>query len=381
MKQFYSLTTILLALFFFSFSVSAQTYNAVRAGNWQADIPAHSIWDVSGQPPASCNDCVITIQSGNTVTLNTSVTITGNTQLIIGTNSALGGTQLNVPGTGSGGTGFASGFNIIMDNSGGVGNSKIVLSDNVSSINVPVTAPATAGKYDGIFSSNSGFTKAIGNFPVQFFADGTVQSVGNIIRSTLTGPIVLTAFGDLPIVLSAFTAQMDNKAVDLRWTTSLEINSDHFAVQRSTDAGAHWNVLGTVAAHGSSTLTVDYSFTDATPAAGSNEYRLQLVDRDGKYAYSGVKTVRTGLVSSMSIYPNPARDYVNITLGAGEASASVSIRLISQSGQLLLEKKVDNAGGTTVSLPVSGYPQGNYLILVTGTDGAQQVSKLLISKQ
>jgi hypothetical protein len=379
MKQFYSLTTTVLALFFFSFSLSAQ-YTAVRPGSWQADIPANSVWDVSGQPPSICNNCVITIMSGNNIALNTSVTLTGNSQLIIGTNSALGSTQLAVPAGGSSGTGFASGFNIIMDNPGNVGASKIVLSDNVSSISVPATAPASKGNYDGVFTSNNGFLKLLGNLPVGFNADGSIKFTGLSVGSSLNGAVTLTAPGDLPIVLTAFTAQQDNKTVDLNWTSVLEINSDHFAVERSTDAGAHWSVLSTIPAHGSSSQTVNYSFNDMTPSAGTNQYRLQLVDRDGNYAYSVVKAIRMGLISSVSIYPNPARDYVNVTL-SGSVTPSVNIRLISQSGQLLMEKQVDNAVGTTVSLPVSSYPQGNYLILVTGTDGVQQVSKLLISKQ
>jgi len=380
MKRFYPLTTSLLALFFFSFSVNAQTYTAVRPGNWQADIPAHSIWDVSGQPPVNCNNCLITINSGVAVTLNTSITLSGNTKLLIGDNTAPGGAQLSVPLSGSGGTSFATGYNIILDNTGGSGASKIVLFDNLSKITVTPTTPASSGMYDGIASSNGGFLKMVGNAPIGFFANGTVQFMGSAVNNPLPGPVTLSAPGTLPIILSSFTAALDNKSVDLNWTTSLEINSDHFTIERSPDAGAHWNVLGTVAAHGLSNLPIDYSFTDAAPAAGTNEYRLVLVDRDGKYAYSGVKTVRAGLVSSVSLYPNPARDYVNITLG-GEVAASVSIRLISQSGQLLMEKRVDHAGGTTVALPVGNYPQGNYLILVTGSDGAQQVSKLLISKQ
>jgi hypothetical protein len=72
---------------------------------------------------------------------------------------------------------------------------------------------------------------------------------------------------------------------------------------------------------------------------------------------------------------------VNVTLGGEGATGNMSIRLISQSGQLLLEKKVNNTGGTTVTFPVSSYPQGNYLIQVTGQDGTQQISKLFISRQ
>ncbi len=219
----------------------------------------------------------------------------------------------------------------------------------------------------------------MGNAPSGFLGNTIGSSGPADYGTTLTGPVTLSSIGTLPIILADFNAIVDNGSVDLAWTTELEINSDHFVVQSSTNAGASWNNLGTIAAHGNSATPINYSFTDSKPATGTSEYRLQMVDRDGKTAYSTVKAVRIGLISSVSIYPNPAKDYVNVVL-TGDASVSANIRLINQSGQLLMEKNVSNAGGTTVPLSVSGYPQGNYLIIVTGSDGTQQVNKVLISK-
>ena len=379
MNKLYTLTIILLSTLFFSRPVAAQNYTAVRSGKWDNGGIGSNVWDPNGKPPPTCNNCTITIQSGSTITLNTSVTLSGNSQLIIGTNASLNKTQLVVDPA-SGGSGFSTGYNIILDNTGGVGTSKIVLFDNNSSISVPNPTPTTQSVYDGFLSSNAGYLKVVGNAPAVFKADGTVQFSSDAVKgNTLTGPQTLNAPGSLPVVLLVFEATLDGKVADLHWTTSLESNSDHFAIERSTDAGGHWEVLGTVPAQGNSVLPVDYSYTDANPAAGANEYRLRMVDRDGKYGYSEVRVVRTGMAATVSVYPNPARDYVNITLGEG-VSTSTSIRLISQSGQLLVEKKVTGGAGTIVSLPVSGYPQGNYLVLVTGADGVQMASKLMITK-
>ena len=78
-------------------------------------------------------------------------------------------------------------------------------------------------------------------------------------------------------------------------------------------------------------------------------------------------------------YPNPARDYVNVTL-AGAAGESMLVRLFNSAGQLLQEKNIANAGGTTVPLAVSTYPEGNYLIVVSASDGSRQINKLVITK-
>jgi hypothetical protein len=185
--------------------------------------------------------------------------------------------------------------------------------------------------------------------------------------------------GILPIILSGFNAVLNDGVVDLNWTTATESNSDHFSVQQSTNAGASWNEIGTVAAAGNSTSPLNYSFVDSKPAQGTSEYRLQLIDKDGKYTYSDVKAVQQGIVTGVNIYPNPAHDYVNITL-SGTAGESMLIRLFNPAGQLLQEKNIANAGGTTVPIAVSSYPEGNYLIVVSAADGSRQINKLLITK-
>ncbi len=160
----------------------------------------------------------------------------------------------------------------------------------------------------------------------------------------------------------------------------MESNSDHFAVQRlnTNITPSAWETIGTVHAQGNSSLEVQYSFTDQSPLTGVNEYRLESVDRDGKFSYSEIKVVHLGAFG-VKVFPNPASDYVNVNISSN-ASGTQSIRLVSQNGQLLTERKVDNAAGTVVSLPISSYPQGNYLIIVTGADGSRQVSKLFISR-
>lgn len=375
MTKFYLFATSLLTLTLFTYSSKAQIYTAVRDGKWVADAPAQTVWDLSGQPPADCNNCTITINPGVTITLNTSQMLSGNTILtVVGTGSATQ-TQLLIPASTSG-TGFANSNNLILAGDGINVGSTIRLTDATASI----TVDNAAGTYDGILSSSSSvYRKILGNQPEILGADGSVLMVGNTAGLSKSGAATLSSNGTLPIILSSFTASLEGESALLHWTTSLEFNSDHISIQRSTDAGATWQTLGTVPARGTSALPVDYTYTDLTPAAGTNQYRLLLVDRDGKYAYSGVKTIRTELVTSFSLYPNPARDFVNVTLGK-EANGTTTIRLISPAGQLLLEKKVNNAAGSTISLPVSSYPQGNYLVLVAGANGALQTGKLFITK-
>ena len=63
----------------------------------------------------------------------------------------------------------------------------------------------------------------------------------------------------LPVTLLSFTAVKQNTAVKVSWSTSQEVNSQLFDVERSAD-GNSFTKIGTVTAQGSSSIKVDYSF-------------------------------------------------------------------------------------------------------------------------
>jgi hypothetical protein len=375
MKQLYSGTLVVFTLSLLTLSSSAQytggTYTAVQAGNWHT-ISGPGIWQAA-EPPQDCNSCLIILNVNGTINLNTNVNLSSNSHVVIG---GTGNTTELLIGN-SGASGFANSYSIILTNDGS--QSEVQLANGSSLINA-----AGAGTYDGLLTSftsggSTTYFKQVGTAP-NGFVNNSIESNGNAsYGTTLVGAATLNSQGTLPIILGSFSAVVDNGAVDLAWTTDIEINSDHFTVQSSTNAGATWNTVGTVAAAGNSAAVLDYSFVDSHPASGTSEYRLVLVDRNGNTAYSAVKAVRIGSVTAVSVYPNPASEYVNVTLG-GDASVSANIRLVNLAGQVLLEKTVANAGGTTVPLTISGYPSGNYLIVITASDGSKQVNKILITK-
>lgn len=378
MKQIYTLILAASALLT-SFSASAQpytggTYTAVLAGNWHN--PSSPIW-LPTEPPQPCNNCLIVLQAPGTVVLNTSVTLTNGSKLQIGGTSP-GSTNTTLSIGNSGAAAWASAFNILMDGTGT--SSSISLPDNTDLLDA-----SGAGTYDGVLQTTpagggqTAYLKLFGNSP-DYFLGTTAESFGRAVNGqTEGGPANLSSSGVLPIILGGFSAVVDNGSVDLAWSTDLEINSDHFDVQSSSNAGAAWNTIATVKAAGNSASVINYSFVDGHPANGTSEYRLVLVDRNGATTYSEVKAVRIGAIAAVSVYPNPASDYINVTL-SGDASVSANIRLMNLAGQVLLEKTVTNAGGTTVPLAVSAYPTGEYLITITGSDGSKQVNKILITK-
>lgn len=199
---------------------------------------------------------------------------------------------------------------------------------------------------------------------------------------SLYGPATVasgvTSSVTLPVILDGFTAVLDNDhTVTLDWNTQLEVNFSHFTIQRSAD-GVNWEDIGTVQAKGNSAVQTDYSFTDEQPLTGTNYYRLALVNMDGSYLYSDVKVLQSATIARISFFPNPAHDYVNVSLG-GMTGSQVTILLTSISGRLMQEKTAAPGNGVVVTFPIQNVAAGMYVLTVVHADGTRESSPVLIS--
>ena len=367
MKKFYFSLTLLFLGFV---NIGVAQYTATNSGNWSNPVT----WAPGAIPSSICNNCTVTINSGVTVQLDQHVELSGTSLLYVGTSQAAAAT-INIANSSN--SSIQTGNNIVLDTV--PGNSMIIFTNNNSKINV--TATGVAGTYDGIFVGplpNSIYQKVIGSAPSLFAGNGIIGTSPPAYGQSVTGPKTLFSGGTLPITLVNFKAVLSNGTVDVSWTTEQEVNADHFDVQRSTDDKS-WQVVGSVPAHGNSSIPLNYSFTDASPSTGYNYYRLRSFDQNGKYTYSVVAIVRGSISSGVKVFPNPAKSYVNISLG-NDIAANQIIRLTDISGRILQERQVSNAAGSTLSLQVTNYPKGIYLLQVKSADGTKQVYKIFVSQ-
>ena len=166
--------------------------------------------------------------------------------------------------------------------------------------------------------------------------------------------------GLLPVVLIDFTAQKNDEAVLLNWKATQESGFRQYEIERSTD-GTSYTRIGTVAGRN----LADYRFTDnALPAVSVLYYRLKMVDIDGKYTYSKVVSVRSGVrFSHALVYPNPTKG--NLTLELPRAlTQSGDLIVTDLSGRTLMQQKLP-AGQSTCSLNMSQLPAGRYIIRIS----------------
>ncbi|HVO72869.1 MAG TPA: S8 family peptidase [Ignavibacteriaceae bacterium] len=101
----------------------------------------------------------------------------------------------------------------------------------------------------------------------------------------------------LPVQLSSFTAELNNGSVELKWSTSSEINNYGFEIERmfsrnnpqpgGSEEPAIWLTIGFVDGSGSSNSPKKYLFTDKNLyLRGEYFYRIKQVDFNGSFQYS-----------------------------------------------------------------------------------------------
>ena len=181
----------------------------------------------------------------------------------------------------------------------------------------------------------------------------------------------------LPVTLVSFKAQKQENAVILDWQTTEETNSDHFEIQRGTDA-KRWNSVGSVASKGEHHNLAAYSFTDhpyfATPSSSNIYYRLKMIDKDGSYAYSRIAIVVFEGLTGIGIFPNPAKRELSIVSDAG----IIFYRIVNTTGRVMAEKAVAETKRATFKLP--DIPAGIYLLQLTQEDGTIHTQQLVIAQ-
>jgi len=143
--------------------------------------------------------------------------------------------------------------------------------------------------------------------------------------------VVLRQNPALSIHLLNFTAVKATGGSQIAWLTENEANYTNFALQRSTDGGANYTVIDGLL----SNSLGSYGFLDSSPVTGADSYRLQITDLNGNITYSGVVTLMYGantnslVKTGISLYPNPAKDALNLSIAPGFNAAQGQSSTIS----------------------------------------------------
>lgn len=134
----------------------------------------------------------------------------------------------------------------------------------------------------------------------------------------------------LPVELMSFTSAEKRSGILLDWSTATETNNEGFYVERSFD-GVEFHTIGFVGGNGTTNEIQHYSFTDKN-VSRNRFYRLKQVDYDGTSEYHSIIYQEVVQSLSLTIYPNPVVDKINLRGSSNELS---EISLLDISGKIL----------------------------------------------
>jgi hypothetical protein len=152
--------------------------------------------------------------------------------------------------------------------------------------------------------------------------------------------LVIRQDPELSVHLLNFTATKASNGAQIAWTTENEQNYTNFAIEKSSDGGITFDVLDGFLSSGLGA----YSFLDKTPVqtpvtvGATAQYRLKIEDLNGTISYSDVVTLTYGNLSDggtknpISIYPNPARNTLNLAITQADDSNSLSTESVPVKG-------------------------------------------------
>jgi len=144
-------------------------------------------------------------------------------------------------------------------------------------------------------------------------------------------------FTVVPVKLKQFVITPDGKNVLLSWQTATEENSHFFSIEKSKD-GRTFVSIGSIDAKGNPS---SYSFTDFNVLMDESTiyYRLKMVDKDGKFIYSPVLSIKkngdtkSGYVKLYPTIASPSQTF-NAEI-ASDKPQRFTVQFINASGQLL----------------------------------------------
>lgn len=194
--------------------------------------------------------------------------------------------------------------------------------------------------------------------------------------------IVVTESSEfLPVEWAYFDGKSSSGGIDLEWGTSQELNSDFFAIERSTDGAAEFVEIGLVSATGTTQEASNYTFQDSMQVNQPQtiHYRLRQVDLDGVFAFSRTVAVQVmpqaGTKRSLKVFPNPASTEVSIQISEGIKTPS-TLRVLDITGKTIFTQTI--AGRSQqFELDVRAWAAGTYIVSWQGGNDLA-TSKLIV---
>lgn len=188
----------------------------------------------------------------------------------------------------------------------------------------------------------------------------------NIVGAT--GGCVIATIGVVPVKLTNFNASVNGNNCLLKWTTTSEIGTVKYTVQKSTD-GRNFTDVATIS--GKQAAINNYSYNDVSPLRNLSFYRIKSTEVSGSSSFSETVMIKSQSEFGFSVYPNPATEDFKITMASKFLPATIDV--INAQGSVVYSVR---ASQSTVT--INKYlAKGIYALKVIGSNNESITQRLI----
>lgn len=170
----------------------------------------------------------------------------------------------------------------------------------------------------------------------------------------------------LPVSFIDFTLSTDNKAINLSWKTTHEINNKGFEIQRSeTGTEENYKIINWVSSKGNSTINT-YTYNDDSIIFNRDYfYRIKQIDNDGRFIYTPVKKGKIIVTNGFKLLPNPAKSNLQLMAPTDFETGKYQVTVTDAKGKVIIQVQEVITSGSTINMKVSNLAAGNYFLTVS----------------
>jgi hypothetical protein len=200
---------------------------------------------------------------------------------------------------------------------------------------------------------------------------GIAQLISNVGLNNSTLPVTFLSVKGLP----------GTNGNTVAWETTNEA-TNHFEVQKSNN-GNTFNTIASVPFNAKATTnSTKYQYVDVNKAGDVQYYRIKVVEPGNDSVFSQIVSIKNGVLTdatlSLTVFPNPASDYVMVKT-SGTDLQNKELVLVNMSGMELRRTRITNATNQT-QMNVSTLPKGVYAIKLMD-DKAGKPQSILFTKK
>jgi SdrD B-like domain len=187
----------------------------------------------------------------------------------------------------------------------------------------------------------------------------------------------------LPLRSIRLNTELTAGTVLISWTTTGEINTSYFEIERSTNIGSFVKVATKSAAGimgGDATYSIENDVSSVI--SESVYYRIKAVDKDGRFSYSAITVVKLASSTGITVWPNPFANDVKINYTA-TAAGKLFMKLTDASGMVIKWQisKIEKGINQITFTDLQNIAAGNYTIDVFDATAVRRCTAKLIKQK